>query len=148
MMLGVFAVMPHLVAGGISVCGREAFAGCTRCPDVFKCMALAERCLQCHRLKHSELKNYSMIITTNSGRSFDSDRDLTAPERHILQKLFIWVSFASSRDEFRRKKEEALLKGWNNSGPVEESEALRTIIADLEEKVSLRLPDKIEMVTG
>jgi|WetSurMetagenome_2_1015567.scaffolds.fasta_scaffold00650_7 hypothetical protein len=84
-------------------------------------------------------ENCFMIITTNSGRSFDTDHDLTAPERHILQKLFIWVSFASSTDEFNQKKEEALLKGWNNSGPIPESEALRMIIADLEEKVSLRL---------
>ncbi len=80
-----------------------------------------------------------MIITTKSGRSFDSDRDLSAPERHILQKLFIWVSFVSSTEAFRQKKEEALQKGWNNSGPIQESEALRIIFDDLEEKVSLRL---------
>ena len=80
-----------------------------------------------------------MIITTKNGQSFDTDRDLSAPERHILQKLIIWASFASSVEEFRHKKEEALLRGWNNSGPFPESEALRIIIAEYEERVSLRL---------
>jgi hypothetical protein len=46
---------------------------------------------------------------------------------------------ASSVEEFRKKKEDALHKGWNNSGPVEERHALRCIIGDLEEKVALRL---------
>ena len=80
-----------------------------------------------------------MIITTKTGRSYDTEKDLTAPERHILQKLFIWESMASSLDQFRQKKREALFKGWNNSGPIQESEALKTIVADLEEKVILRL---------
>ena len=80
-----------------------------------------------------------MIITTKTGRSYDTERDLIAPERHILQKLFIWESMASSVDQFRQKKREALFKGWNNSGPIQESEALKTIVADLEEKVILRL---------
>jgi len=80
-----------------------------------------------------------MIITTKTGRSYDTEKDLTAPERHILQKLFIWESMASSVDQFRQKKREALFKGWNNSGPIQESEALKTIVADLEEKVILRL---------
>jgi hypothetical protein len=80
-----------------------------------------------------------MIITTKSGRSFDTERDLIAPERHILQKLLIWESMASSVDQFRQKKMEALFKGWNNSGPIQGGEALKMIIADLEEKVILRL---------
>jgi hypothetical protein len=46
---------------------------------------------------------------------------------------------ASSVEEFRKKKEEALQKGWNRSGPVRESDALRAIVRDLEEKVILRL---------
>jgi hypothetical protein len=29
-----------------------------------------------------------MIITTWNGKSFDTDKELSAPERHILQKLF------------------------------------------------------------
>ena len=80
-----------------------------------------------------------MIIHTKVGKSFNTETDLTAPERHILQKLFLWESLASSLQEFRRKRDEALVKGWNNSGPINESQALKTIIRDLEEKVSIRL---------
>jgi hypothetical protein len=80
-----------------------------------------------------------MIITTKDGKSFNTETDLTAPERHILQKLFLWESMASSLDEFKEKKDDALLKGWNNSGPVPESPTLKSIILDLERKVSLRL---------
>jgi hypothetical protein len=82
-----------------------------------------------------------MIIKTSGGRTFDTERDLTAPERHVLQKLFIWESMASSLDQFQQKKQEALQKGWNNSGPIRESEALKTIIIDLEEKIRLRLKE-------
>jgi hypothetical protein len=82
-----------------------------------------------------------MIIKTSRGKSFDTERDLTAPERHILQKLFIWESMASSMDQFNQKKKEALQKGWNNSGPIREGEALKGIIFDLEEKVRLRLAE-------
>jgi len=80
-----------------------------------------------------------MMITTKDGKSIDTDTDLTAPERHILQKLFLWESMASSIQEFREKKEKALLTGWNNSGPIQESMALQSIIRDMEEKVSIRL---------
>ena len=80
-----------------------------------------------------------MIISTRDGQSFDTDRDLTAPERHILQKLFLWETMASSLQEFRVKKEEALLKGWNNSGPVPESNAMKSIVRNLEDNVLTRL---------
>ncbi len=80
-----------------------------------------------------------MIITTNNGQTFDTNKDLTAPERHILQKLFLWESMSSSLEEFREKKKAALSKGWNNSGPVTESDALKDVIRHLEAKVSLRL---------
>jgi len=80
-----------------------------------------------------------MIITTKNGQTFDTNRDLTAAERHILQKLFLWESMASSVQEFREKKKEALLKGWNNSGPVKQGGALQKIVRHLETKVSLRL---------
>ena len=80
-----------------------------------------------------------MMITTENGRSFDTERDLTAPERHILQKLFAWKSMAKSLREFRTKRDQALRKGWNNSGPVAESRALKVIIRDLEAKVAARL---------
>jgi hypothetical protein len=82
-----------------------------------------------------------MIITTYDGKSFDTETDLTAPERHILQKLFLWKSMATSLQEFRMKKEDAFIKGWNNSGPVSESQTMKSIIKDLEKKVSARLKD-------
>jgi hypothetical protein len=80
-----------------------------------------------------------MIITTKSGRHFDTATDLIAEERHILQKLIIWKSMASSIDQFRQKKQEAMLKGWNNSGPIQGSEALKIIIDDMEQQIILRL---------
>ncbi|MGD9031625.1 MAG: hypothetical protein PVJ69_07370 [Desulfobacteraceae bacterium] len=83
-----------------------------------------------------------MIITTEDGKSYDTEIDLTAPERHILQKLFLWESMASTLDQFREKKDQALFKGWNNSGPIQESPALKRIIKDLERKVSVRLKGK------
>ena len=83
-----------------------------------------------------------MILTLGNGQSFDTETDLTAQERHVLQKLFLWKSMASSVEEFRKKKQEALQKGWNHSGPIRESDALRAIVGDLEEKVILRLREE------
>jgi len=80
-----------------------------------------------------------MIFTTQAGHIIDTDKDLTATERHVLQKLFLWESMASSIQEFRDKKKAALQKGWNNSGPVKQSDALKKIIRDLESRVSFRL---------
>ncbi|SPF45925.1 conserved hypothetical protein [Syntrophobacter sp. SbD1] len=85
-----------------------------------------------------------MIITTRDGKSFDTDRDLTAPERHILQKLIIWELFASSVDQFREKEKEAMFRGWNNSGPIKTSEPMTAILTELEEKVVLRLSKDME----
>ena len=82
-----------------------------------------------------------MVITTRNGETIDTERDLTAPERHILQKLFLWESMASSLHEFRAKKEEALRKGWNRSGPVMEGRLLSLVIEDLEKKIISRLGD-------
>ncbi len=80
-----------------------------------------------------------MIITTRNGQKFDTNKDLTSPERHILQKLFAWESMATSLEQFREKKREALSKGWNNSGPVTESTALKIITADMQKKIAARL---------
>ena len=80
-----------------------------------------------------------MIITTRDGQTFDTQNDLNAPERHILQKLFLWESMASSLQEFREKKAQALLKGWNDSGPITERPALKSIVRELEARVSDRL---------
>ena len=80
-----------------------------------------------------------MLITLSNGRSLDTERDLTAAERHILQKLMIWESMAGTLEEFREKRARALQLGWNNSGPVPESDALRMVVEDLEGKVAARL---------
>ena len=80
-----------------------------------------------------------MIFVTTEGKSIDTETDLTSAERHILQKLFFWEALASSPEEFRKKTDEALLKGWNNSGPIEESAAFRSIIGELERRLSRRL---------
>jgi len=79
-----------------------------------------------------------MIFITKRGESFDTETDLSAPERHILQKLFIWKEMAADVEEFRRKKQEALRQGWGDSGPIPESPALQSIARDLEEQVALR----------
>ena len=80
-----------------------------------------------------------MIITTQSGQQFDTNQDLTPAERHVLQKLVLWESMASSIQEFREKKRAALATGWNNSGPVEQCPALKKILVDLETKIALRV---------
>jgi hypothetical protein len=80
-----------------------------------------------------------MIITTKSGQSFDTEKDLTAAERHILQKLFAWEAMATSLEQFKEKKKEAIFKGWNNSGPIKESNALKAITRDMAKKVTARL---------
>jgi hypothetical protein len=80
-----------------------------------------------------------MIITTSEGKSFDTQRDLTAIERHILQKLFFWESMASSLEEFDRRRDLALQKGWNQSGPVDESPSMKCIITELRRRLTHRL---------
>jgi hypothetical protein len=80
-----------------------------------------------------------MIITTEDGKSIDTEKDLSAPERHILQKLLAWESLASSVEQFNEKKEEAFRKGWNNSGPVKGGDSVKSIIRDLEKKIIARL---------
>ena len=80
-----------------------------------------------------------MVITTEDGKRVDTERDLSAPERHILQKLFVWESLATSIEQFNEKKDEAFRKGWNNSGPVNEGDSLKSIIRDLQRKVMARL---------
>jgi hypothetical protein len=80
-----------------------------------------------------------MIITLSGGKTFDTQKDLTAPERHVLQKLFAWRDMAASVEQFREKKDEALRKGWNNLGPVTPSTALTMIVKDMERKIIDRL---------
>ena len=80
-----------------------------------------------------------MRYTTEKGETFDLEEDFSSPERHILQKLLLWQEMAASVEVFRRKKAAALLAGWNNSGPVREGRALRSVIEDLEARVARRL---------
>jgi hypothetical protein len=80
-----------------------------------------------------------MIYTTQRGESFDLEKDFTSPERHILQKLFIWKDMAASVEEFRLKQQKALRQGWGDSGPVQESRNLKNITRDFEEQVARRV---------
>ena len=80
-----------------------------------------------------------MIMIMKSGAAVDMSKDLSAPERHILQKLLLWKDMVASVEEFRGKKEEALRAGWNNSGPIRESQVLSGIVRDLEGNVVQRL---------
>ena len=83
-----------------------------------------------------------MIINTVDGKTIDTEIDLSAEERHILQKLFLWESMAESIEQFRDEKEKALLKGWNCSGEISETPAMKSIINHLEKKLISRLsPD-------
>jgi len=83
-----------------------------------------------------------VIYTTQSGESFDLEKDFSSPERHILQKLLLWKDLAASVEEFRAKKQEALRKGWGDSGPVTESRNLQVLTKDLEAQVARRLRAK------
>ena len=80
-----------------------------------------------------------MIYTTQRGETFDLEKDFSSPERHILQKLLIWKDMAASVEEFRLKQQEALRKGWGDSGPVQESHNLHSLTRDLAELVALRI---------
>jgi hypothetical protein len=80
-----------------------------------------------------------MIYTTQRGEVFDLEKDFSSPERHILQKLFIWKDMAASVDEFKRKKHEALRAGWGESGPIQASRNLESITRDFEAQVARRI---------
>jgi len=80
-----------------------------------------------------------MIYTTQKGKSFDLEKDFSSPERHILQKLLLWKDMAASVDEFKLKKQEALRKGWGDSGPIQASANLQSITRDFEAQVALRM---------
>ncbi|MFV0437768.1 MAG: hypothetical protein ACK5PS_10320 [Desulfopila sp.] len=80
-----------------------------------------------------------MIIYLADHTEVDTDRDLCAEERHILQKLLGYVQFADSLGQFRTKKKAAFLSGWNNSGPVQESPLMARIALQLEHDLLARL---------
>ena len=83
-----------------------------------------------------------MIICTSDGKSIDTETDLSAAERHILQKLLAWQSLVKTDAEFKKKRANAFAAGWNKSGPVAERPAMKTIIDDMEKKLLSRLKKK------
>ncbi len=95
-------------------------------------------------IKEVWVKDIFMIYVTIDGKSFDTATDLTAPERHVLQKLFLLEPMSPSLHEFKKEKGEALSKGWDNSGSIRESPALTLIINDLEKKILKRLSLKVD----
>ena len=80
-----------------------------------------------------------MIITTRDGREYDTDRELTAEERHVVQKLMNWRDLAESEAQFADKRAQALAAGWNGSGPVSPGPALAAILGLLEDQLRARL---------
>jgi len=80
-----------------------------------------------------------MIISLADTTEIDTDRDLSPEERHILQKLLCYKHFVSSVAEFREKKETAFRVGWNNSGPIRESETMARLAVQLEQDLLNRL---------
>jgi len=80
-----------------------------------------------------------MIFHIDNQVEIDTDRDLTSAERHVVQKLLGWKDLVSSVEEFRKKKQSALSVGWNNSGPLAESEAMALLTRHLEKELRLRL---------
>lgn len=95
--------------------------------------------LQATRPTPIESQVLPMLYTTQKGEVFNTEKDFSSPERHVLQKLFIWREMATSVEEFRGENEKALRAGWNNSGPLKPSPALQSITRDLEAQVARRL---------
>ncbi len=85
-----------------------------------------------------------MIIKIDSTTEFDTDRDFSSAERHILQKLLGWKALVNSIDQFRQKKESAFGVGWNNSGPIRESKTMALVVQHLEKELHLRLKNDEE----
>jgi hypothetical protein len=85
-----------------------------------------------------------MIIKTLGNVSIDTASDLSAEERHILQKLMAWHTMVESVTQFRQIRDKALETGWNNSGPVRESTNLSRVVRDMEIRIRQRLKDGIK----
>ena len=84
-----------------------------------------------------------MKILLEDMTEIDTD-DLTSEERHILQKLLCYKEYLNSAEQFREKKKEALQKGWNNSGPVQESALMGRIATKLERDLQQRISSEKE----
>lgn len=80
-----------------------------------------------------------MSWSTNSRSLIDTSHDLSAMERHILEKLLLWKDSVTSVSELRGKKATALRDGWNNSEPIRETSLFNSIFKKLEEQVAQRL---------
>ena len=80
-----------------------------------------------------------MLIHLDNNTDIDTDRDLNSEERHVLQKLLCYKVYVDSLEQFREKKEKAYAVGWNNSGPIRESKALKQIVQQMEKDLKLRL---------
>ncbi len=80
-----------------------------------------------------------MQIHLSNGRKINTEKELTAEERHIVQKLYAWQSLVDSLDAFREKVRQAFDSGWNNSGPVARRDIMQQIVADLEKAVIERV---------
>jgi len=84
-----------------------------------------------------------MIIKIRDGTSIDTDKDLGPAERHIVQKLFAWSDMVESVARFRELRKKALVDGWNNSGPLQESRALSLVAGELEGRIRRRFTDQL-----
>jgi len=80
-----------------------------------------------------------MLIQIDNNTVIDTDREFSSGERHVLQKLLGWKTMVKSMAEFKQKKESALAVGWNNSGPIHESEAFVLAVQQLEKELLRRL---------
>jgi hypothetical protein len=74
-----------------------------------------------------------------SGPTRESEQELSASERYVLQQLWLWKDSVASVAEFRHKKEQALANGFDNSGQIQESQVMGSMVRELEEKLAQRL---------
>lgn len=79
-----------------------------------------------------------MIYLTLKGRSVDTDLDLSAPQRHVLQKLMAWEQLALPVADFVARRAKALQQGWDGRGPVAESPAFLAVADDLATRLAVR----------
>lgn len=85
------------------------------------------------------IKLKRMKIKLSTGKEIDTESDCGPEERHILQKLFGYKIMVQSIEEFREKKDKAFSIGWNDSGPVRETETLSLIAQQIEKEIAERL---------
>lgn len=81
-----------------------------------------------------------MIIPIDNDSEVDT-ASLSSEERHILQKMLCWKVFVDSLDLFREKTKKAFVVGWNDSGPVRQSEVMKKVIKQMEKELLLRLKE-------